>query len=475
MKPTSLEDLEQDIARDLSMIDYPSAPWIPEDSAGDALDVLIVGGGQGGLTIASYLLRQQVRNILVIDESRAGEEGLWTRFARMKTLRTPKGIGGPDLGIPSLTFRAWFEAQHGAAAFAAIKYIPKQDWHDYLQWFRKVLDIPVRNETRFLGVRPEGGKLAVRIGQAGGERTILTRKLVLAAGIETSGVWWMPPEIEALPESLRAHTADRIDFAALRGKRVIVVGAGASAFDNAATALEHGASVRMLCRRPELQRVQPYKVLAFPGFLQDFGGLPDADRWSLMHYLLNVREALTMETWERATRHDAFELITGAGVTGASVHQGLARLETARGPFEADFVICGTGFDMNLDARPELAGVAEHVATWTDRYTPPQDEASPRLGRYPYLDPGMAFVEKTPGAAPWVTNIYCFNFGATLSFGPSGSSISALKYAAPRLGRAIVAGLFQDDFAAHRAMIRNYATPEFDLIFARDALASAAG
>jgi cation diffusion facilitator CzcD-associated flavoprotein CzcO len=476
MKPTSLQDLEQDVARDLTLIEYPSAPWVPRRTDGKAvLDVLIVGGGQGGLTIASYLLRQQVKNILVVDESRAGEEGLWTRFARMHTLRTAKTIGGPDLGIPSLTFRAWYEAQHGAAAFERIKYIAKEDWQAYLIWFRKILALPVRNETRFLGVHPDGDLLAVRLAQADGERTVLTRKLVLAGGIETSGVWWMPPEIEALPKALRAHTADAIDFKALKGKRVIVVGAAASAFDNAATALEHGASVRMLCRRADLQRVQPYKVLAFPGFLQDFGTLPDADRWSMMHYLLNVREALTVETWERTTRHTNFELITSAGVRGASAQNGVARLDTARGAFEADFVICGTGFDMNLGARPELVGVAEHVATWADRYKPPQDEMSERLGRYPYLDSGMAFVEKTPGMAPWVTNIYCFNFGATLSFGPSGSSISALKYAAPRLARSIIADLFRADFAAHRAMIRNYATPEFEFIFARDIAVSATG
>jgi cation diffusion facilitator CzcD-associated flavoprotein CzcO len=187
-----------------------------------------------------------------------------------------------------------------------------------------------------------------------------------------------------------------------------------------------------------------------------------------MNYLLNVREALTVETWERSTRHANFELITGAGVRGARATDSGVELDTARGPIAADFVICGTGFDMNLAARPELAGVAEHVATWADRYQPLPEEANPRIGRYPYLDPGMAFVEKTPGAAPWVSDIHCFNFGGTLSFGPSGSSISALKYAAPRVARAIIGALFRADFAAHRDMIRSYATPEFEFVFARD-------
>jgi len=112
--------------------------------------------------------------------------------------------------------------------------------------------------------------------------------------------------------------------------------------------------------------------------------------------------------------------------------------------------------------------VAEHVASWADRYTPPADDANARCARYPYLDAGMAFTEKHDGEAPWIRNIHCFNFGATMSFGPSGSSISAMKYAAPRLVSAITESLFRWDFDAHEAMVRGYATPEFELVFARD-------
>jgi FAD-dependent urate hydroxylase len=469
MSAASLQDLAAIVERDLRLIDYPNTPWVPPHPREDVLDVLIVGGGQGGLAVASKLLREQVRNIRVIDENPAGAEGVWTRYARMHTLRTPKHIGGPDLGVPSLTFQSWYEAQHGAEAFAAIKYIPRELWQAYLGWFARTLAIPVANDTRFLGVRPDGDLLVSRVATPQGEREIVSRKLVLAGGIETSGRWWMPPEIAALPADLRAHTADPIDFERLRGKRVAVIGAGASAFDNAGTALEHGANVTMLCRRADLQRIQPYKVLAFPGFLQHFGTLPDGDRWRAMNYLLTVREALTMETWQRATRHDGFTLLTGAPILGASVQaDGAVRLETGQGPVEADFVICGTGFDMDLALRPELEGVAEHVATWSDRFAPPGDEANARLGRYPYLDEGMAFTEKSPGDAPWVRSIYCFNFGATMSFGPSGSSISAMKYAAPRVASAIVGSLFRADFPAHEAMITGYDKPEFELVFARD-------
>jgi len=478
MTPTSLTELEADIARDLKLVAYPEAPWVPARThdGEPVLDVLIVGAGQGGIAVASLLLRERIDNLLVVDQAPPGGEGIWMQFARMQTLRTPKHIGGPDLGLPSLSFQAWYEAQHGAAAFAAFKYIAKADWQAYLGWLRKVLGIPVRNGVRFLGVEPVSGArdglLRVALNVQGELQQRLTRKLVLAQGIEGSGQWWMPEAIAALPPALRAHAADPIDFERLRGRRVAVIGAAASAFDNAATALEHGAaSVQMFCRRAELQRVQPYKVLAYNGFLRHVGSLADATRWRLMNHLLTIREALTRETWERVTRHANFELLTGAPLLDAQLAADArsVRLFTPGGTFEADFVICGTGFEVDLAARAELAGLADKVATWADRYQPPPAERSERLGRYPYLDDGMAFTEKVPGSAPWVGDVHCFNFGTTMSFGPSGSSISAMKFAVPRVVHAIGHDLFQADIAHHAERLLSYDTPEFPLVFARDA------
>ena len=70
--PTSLRELELLLRRDLDLIRYPARPWVLAHAAPDglpALDVLIVGGGQAGLTAAFGLLQQRVTNILVIDEN----------------------------------------------------------------------------------------------------------------------------------------------------------------------------------------------------------------------------------------------------------------------------------------------------------------------------------------------------------------------------------------------------------------------
>jgi cation diffusion facilitator CzcD-associated flavoprotein CzcO len=84
------------------------------------------------------------------------------------------------------------------------------------------------------------------------------RKAVLATGQEGAGHWWMPDFVQTLPSRLRAHVWDSVDFAALRGKVVAVLGAGASAFDNAAAALEAGATeVHLFCLRVEPMRCSP--------------------------------------------------------------------------------------------------------------------------------------------------------------------------------------------------------------------------
>ncbi len=472
MTLSGLAALEAQIKRDHALTCFPEPRWVPprHTAAGEPiLDALIVGAGQGGQAVATQLRRERVDNILVIDRVPEGSEGPWRSFARMQTLRTWKTVTGPDLGMPSLTFQAWFEAQHGAAAFDVLGKIAKETWHDYLLWVRRVLELPVRNGVELLRVRPGDGYLIAEVREGGVERLLFARKVVLAMGIERSGRWYLPPEISALPAHLRAHTADAIDFGALRGKRVAALGAGASAFDNAATALEAGAAeVRMYCRRPELQRVQPYKAISSAGFLRHFGTLDDATRWRFMRHLLSIREALPAETWNRVTKHANFHLHTGSPWLDARVVDGAIAITTPKGTHVADFAISGTGFDMDITARTEIAEAIPHIATWADRYTPPSGEADARLGRYPYLGPGFELVEKTPGAAPWLADIHVFDFGTMMNFGPSGSSINGMKFAAPRLAFAITRALFTADIEHHYATMMAYDTPEFPLTFARD-------
>lgn len=465
----ALATLEERVRADLAKTAHPDAAWLtpklgPDDRP--ALDVLIVGAGQSGLATAFGLLRSQVSNILVLDKSEEGQEGPWLTYARMHTLRSPKHFTGPDLDIPSLTYQSWHEARFGEEHWRTLDLISRELWAEYLLWFRRIVDLPVRNGCDVVEISSAPGRLlAARVQTADGADTLYARKIVLATGQEGMGDWTVPEPLRHLPPSRCAHAAQHIDFASLRGKRVAVIGAGASAFDNAAVALETGAAeVNLFCRRAEIQVIQPYRWLTFRGFLRHFSDLDDAWRWRFMRAILEMREGFPQATYDRCARHPHFQLQEGAPVDAARETPDGIELQTPSGVFMADFVICGTGIDMNFAGRPELKNCAANIATWADRYRPPPDERSPRLGRFPYLADDYALVERVAGGTPWIADIHVFAIASTMSFGASGSSINAMTTAVPKLVSGLTRGLFRADVERHWASFRAYDVPQASVV-----------
>src|SRR4051812_12072871 len=132
-------------------------------------------------------LTTSVSNIMLIDQRKEGEEGPWTNFARMHTLRTPKYLTGPDLGIPSLTPRAWYEAKHGADAWDKLDKIPRETWHEYIGWYRSVLKLPVRNQVRLTRIVPVEDLFQVTLKPTNG----VPRRFIIPAR------WCLRPERRA--------------------------------------------------------------------------------------------------------------------------------------------------------------------------------------------------------------------------------------------------------------------------------------
>ncbi len=145
-------------------------------------NVVIVGGGQSGLAIAYGLRRKGVGRVDVIERAPPGEAGIWRNVARMRQLRTPKTLIGPELGNSSLGVRAWYETLHGPAAFDRLDRISRVDWADYLVWFEKTTGTQVRYQTRLLEIEPAGDLLRLHLDVNGERRSETTRKLVLANG-----------------------------------------------------------------------------------------------------------------------------------------------------------------------------------------------------------------------------------------------------------------------------------------------------
>jgi cation diffusion facilitator CzcD-associated flavoprotein CzcO len=463
MDMSGLPALEADLARQLSLIGFGGADWTRPRAhpQGHVHDVVIVGGGQSGLAAAFGLLRDRVSNILIIDESPEGLEGPWESYARMITLRTPKTLNPIDFGVPALTYRAWWEAQHGAAGWDAIDKIARGDWMDYLRWYRRVLALPVRNDTRLTLIEPLGDGLH-RL-HLDGQEPLLARKVILATGIQGGGEWHTPAMIrDALPRNLYAHTSEAIDYAALAGKRIGILGGGASAFDNANHALALGvAQAHVFIRRKILPRINPIRFMERVGFTGRYPALSDAEKYAVMASFLGHNQPPTNDTFERAASWPGFDLHLGSPWNAVEQRDGQVRVTTAQGQHDFDFVVLSTGLISDPGLRPELAQVAPYIARWADIYTPPPGEENALIDAHPYLGAGFELLPREDGDASTLHGLFAFNYSALISLGLSASALSGLQTALPRLIRGVTDQLFLDDGEALIADLIAYDETEF--------------
>lgn len=462
--PLGLRQLELRLQQDLSWLEWPAKSWVPPREAGGqaVTDVVVIGAGMCGLAAAAAMKGLGIASLLVLDKAPAGREGPWVTFARMETLRSPKQLTGPALGLPALTFRAWYEAQFGAEAWAALGKIPRQQWMEYLVWYRKVLDLPVRNEVELFGVEPgPGDLLTLRLREAGTERVILARHLVLATGRDGLGGSWVPPIVAGIDRKLWAHSADAIDFDALRGKRVGVVGAGASAMDNAAEALEQGAaSLDLFVRRKDLPRINKFTGIGSQGVVHGFAGLPDDWKWRFLDYAMKAQTPPPRDSTLRVARHPQARFHLGSPVESLAEREGHLVLTTAKGVYPLDFLIMATGFSVDLGLRGELAAVAPFIRFWRDRYAPPAGIDNAELANAPDLGPSFEFQERDAGTCPALAQIHCFNYPAMLSHGKLSGDIPAVSEGAQRLARGIARALFVADRKTHYEALVAFDTPE---------------
>jgi cation diffusion facilitator CzcD-associated flavoprotein CzcO len=447
----------------LRMIGPDPANWVP-DRADIDHNVAIIGGGQTGCALAFALRRAGIGKVTILEaapnEQRAG---IWLTAARMTMLRTPKTLPGPEQGIPALSFQAWYEARHGQPAYDAIERIKRTDWAEYLGWYKSFLGITPRYSTQVERIEPAGEHLRLHLKTPDGATTETARKIILATGFRGGGNAFTPDVVSRnLPPQLYAHTEDDIDFDALRGKTVGVIGAAASAFDAAGVALEHGAAaVHLFCRRDAVAATPVIGARFFPGAIDHFHQLPDADRW---HHAVRYFRAGSMPTTdaiERAVKFPNFHLHLAAPWNNAAERDGHVETTINGTTFRLDYVIAGTGYSADLAARPELRDFSDQIMRWGDRYTPPASEQNATLAASPYLGAGHELVEKTPGAAPLLRHIHVQNPSGFVSFGLPTGDVPCMKRDIPVIVSHISADLFNDDLPVLRERMVGDVPPGF--------------
>ncbi|RYM00241.1 NAD(P)/FAD-dependent oxidoreductase [Sporolactobacillus sp. THM7-7] len=463
----SLEALNERVKKELSYLAFGGPDWVRllKSPEGHVYDVVIVGGGQSGLGIAFSLLCRRVSNILVIDENPEGLEGPWVTYARMMTLRTPKDLTPIDCGVPSLTCRSWWEAQFGPESWESLDKIPRGEWMNYLRWYRKVLHLPVLNEVKLKLIEPvRKGLHRLHLAGAGAPSdVILARKVVLATGIQGGGEWHVPPMIaEKLTHHLYAHTSEAINFEKLKGKKVAVLGGGASAFDNANFALSEGVDeVHVFVRRKHLQRVNPIRQMEPSGMIEHFHALPDADKYAVMAHFFKLNQPPTNDTFGRASSWPGFHLHLGAPWLDVEPANHGAAVTTPQGKFAFDFLIIATGLLTDPALRPELKLVESHIARWSDRYKAPKEVQSPVLDAHPYLSPGFAFQSRDEAGKDLLHGLFAYNYSAMISCGLSAAALSGMKYSMPKITSEVTDQLFLDDREKNLDDFFNYDEPEF--------------
>lgn len=445
----------QNLQRELSYLKLPAANWsIPHhDPDGNAMpEVAIIGAGMFGIAAAVSLILKGIHNIRLFDNSIKGRAGPWMTYARMPTLRSSKELPGLALGMKALTFRAWYEAVYGEEAFASVYKISNAIWQDYLNWIAQAFALPIEYNTSIRNFSVEADHVVLE--KADGSKAYAGR-LIIASGRAGAGGANIPGFIDrSLFPERAAHSSDAIDFSALSGKHVAVIGAGASALDNAATALEHGAAgVTMYARRKALPQINKGRAYAFPGFFEGWYGLTPEQKWQTAVYLDDVQPPPPHETVHRTlAAGDRFQMRFGTQLQSVGhAEKGIALTHADGSTDHADFLIVGTGFRVDLTEDPLFAKVADKVALWRDRYQPHPEFNRPRLGYYPWLGDGFELEEReaTDGQSA-LNRVHLFNHAASVSFGALASDIPGITTAAERLSSRVLQQVFREDFASHQ-------------------------
>ncbi len=461
--PTGLSALEERVRQDLAWLDLPAKSWMVErrHEGRPVLEVAIIGAGMAGMTAATALRFLGIRAVL-FDRAPAGVEGPWLTTARMDTLRSPKQLAGPALGVPSLTFRAWFEAQFGLQAWNALDKIPRVQWMEYLRWYRSVLAPDVRNEHDVLRVEPRGdGLVALRIRTLQGENTVYARRVVIASGRDGIGGPYVPEIASGVPRKFWAHSSDELDYATLAGKRVGVIGAGASSMDSAGTALECGAaSVEMLIRRTEIPRVNKGKGSGNPGLVHGHVMLPDDWKWRIRHYINAAQVPPPRGSTLRVAQHPNVRFNLGCPIDAIDVQDDSLRVHTPLGPFDLDFLIFSTGFKIDWSLRPEYVVFAPHILDWKQAYAHGEGLDDAELSDSPYLGPAFELTSVTPDACPGIDRIHCFCYPATLTHGTVSGDIPAISDGARRMAQGMASLFYREDIDVHYENLQHYDEPE---------------
>ncbi len=280
----------------------------------DILDSLVIGAGQAGLSASFHLRRRGVEHLVVDADERAG--GAWQHRWDALTMRDVHGVAE----LPGDTPPPRDERRANVVVPA------------YFAAYEEAHDLPVLRPVHVRRVRDDAGVLLVE-AEEGEWRT---RTLVNA-----TGTWTQPfvPHYPGMETFLgeQFHTVDYPGPEHFRGKRVLVVGGGASAVQFLG-ALAPLTETLWVTRRPPVWRDDDFTPEAGAAAValvekRVAAGLPPESVVSVTGLMLRPQEREAERLGAYADRRPLFQRIEPDGVRWAD------------GSFErVDVILWATGF-----------------------------------------------------------------------------------------------------------------------------------
>ena len=212
-------------------------------------EVIVVGSGQAGLSIASRLKQQDIDTLIVDKNERVGDN--WrNRYHSLKLHNQTHVNHLPYMPFPS----TW------------PTYIPKDKLAGWFEYYVESMELNVWTNTKFVGAEYNKNKKYwnVKLRLSNGTIKIMKPKhIVMAVGVSSVPNRIKIPGINEYKGKV-IHSADYDNGKEYYRKNVLVYGTGTSAHDVAQDLYVHGANVKIVQRSPSMVvNVEPSAQLPY--------------------------------------------------------------------------------------------------------------------------------------------------------------------------------------------------------------------
>jgi lysine/ornithine N-monooxygenase len=210
------------------------------------IDAAIIGAGPYGLSLAAHLAATKLSYRIF-----GTPLSSWRNHMPGGTLLKSDGFAS-SLYDPGSTFTIADYCREQSLPYSDVGLpVPIETFVAYGLEFQKRF-VPQVEETDIVAVErtPGGFQLTTRSGEV-----VHSKRVVIAAGITHFA--YTPPHFADIPKEFVTHSSEHTSAAPFKGRRVAVLGAGASAIDLAGLLDEAGADVHLIARRSAIAFHEP--------------------------------------------------------------------------------------------------------------------------------------------------------------------------------------------------------------------------